>query len=331
MTPMSGQRPRKPGSGQRTRKPAPAPVAATDAAEAKAKRRAAAEAAAEKARVEAQRRARRRRNQLLTWTSIGLVVVAVAVLVVVKLTAKPPPEGSGISAADPAVVSTITSLPLSVLDEVGDGGVPQNFYLPAGKPALLTENGLPRVLYVGGLFCPFCAAQRWAIVAALSRFGTFTGLQYLVSAKKGETVQSIHTFDLSGVTYTSSYLVFSPFETEDRNHKPLQALGVTDSALLSTYDAPPTLPQGASSGTIPFLDIGNRWVVSSASYEATLLEGKSWAEIASAASKGTGVGRQIVGTANWLTAAICSLTANKPPEVCSDPLIAKLQARLPSQ
>lgn len=36
-------------------------------------------------------------------------------------------------------------------------------------------------LYVGGKFCEFCATERWAILNALSRFGTFQHLSQLRS------------------------------------------------------------------------------------------------------------------------------------------------------
>ena len=40
-----------------------------------------------------------------------------------------------------------------------------------GQPAL-TSGGKPEILYVGAEYCPYCAAERWAMVVALSRFGT---------------------------------------------------------------------------------------------------------------------------------------------------------------
>ena len=38
-------------------------------------------------------------------------------------------------------------------------------------------DGKPGVLYIGAEFCPFCATERWAMVNALGRFGTFSGLK----------------------------------------------------------------------------------------------------------------------------------------------------------
>jgi hypothetical protein len=325
--------PRKAGSGQR-RKPAPSPIDPEKVAAAKAAKRAEAEAAAARRAAQAARLARKKRQRTLTYGAIGLVLVVIAGLIAVKLVHKPAADtGSGIQAADPAVVAQITGIPASVLDKVGDGGFLPDFRLPVGNPPPppLVDGGLARVLYAGGLFCPFCATQRWPMVVALSRFGTFQGLRFARSATQGETVQNIHTFSFSGVTYTSSYLSFTAYETTDRNHKQLDQLSPADATLVNTLDNQPTLPSGTTAGTIPFVDIGNRWVLAGASYSATDLQGKTWAQIASAASSGTGPGKNLDATANWITAALCKVTGNKPASVCSDPVIAGLETRLPVQ
>ncbi|HEU5002773.1 MAG TPA: DUF929 family protein [Actinomycetota bacterium] len=326
-------KPRKPGSGQHRKKVVEDPAIAERAAAAKAaalaRRQAEAETAA-KARAAALRRAKRRRAGWVSGVAIAVVLIAVAVLVVIRVSHKPSdPFGKGTSAADPTVVSQITSIPKGVLDQVADGGITPQFNLPAGKPAALTLSNLPRVVYVGALYCPFCATERWPMIGALARFGSFTGLKFQVSASAGEAFKDIHTFDFSGVTYTSQYLAFTPKETEDRAHKTIAQMDSTEALLFSTYDSPPTLPQGSSATTIPFIDLGNKWVLSGASFPANLVVGKSWRQLASAAATGSGVGQQIDGTINWLTAALCTLTQGQPASVCSDPMVTTLQARLP--
>jgi hypothetical protein len=32
------------------------------------------------------------------------------------------------------------------------------------------------MLYIGAEYCPYCAAERWPLVMALSKFGTFSNL-----------------------------------------------------------------------------------------------------------------------------------------------------------
>ena len=82
-------------------------------------------------------------------------------------------------------------MPASTLDAVGDGSgavtAKPTDHQPARAP--LTANGKPEVLYMGAEYCPYCAAERWAMIVALSRFGTFSGLHTIhsaVSERRGE-------------------------------------------------------------------------------------------------------------------------------------------------
>ena len=77
----------------------------------------------------------------------------------------------------------------------------------------LTEHGLPRVVDIGAEYCPYCAVLRWSLVAALLRFGTFTGLKETTSSADLAPVPS---FSFLGSSYTSTYVAFTPYETEDR-------------------------------------------------------------------------------------------------------------------
>ena len=60
---------------------------------------------------------------------------------------------------------------------------------------------------MGAEYCPYCAAERWALVMALSKFGTFTDLQGTTSSAT-DTNPSTPTFSFYGSTYTSKYLSF---------------------------------------------------------------------------------------------------------------------------
>ena len=136
-----------------------------------------------------QARAARRRRVLLAGGSIGVVVVLLVALVVAKAAGLGCSGGSGGSgsttsaqpaAASTAVVRAVTGVPAATLDKVGAGSVqavPRKVDAPA-----LTSGGKPKVLYVGAEYCPFCAAQRWPVVVALSRFGTWSGLGQTTSA-----------------------------------------------------------------------------------------------------------------------------------------------------
>src|SRR5207245_8284001 len=88
---------------------------------------------------------------------------------------------------------------------------------------LVGGDGQPEVLYGGAEWCPCCAAERWAMVVALSHFGSFSGLHFTTSASN-DVFPDTHTLSFNGSTYTSAYLRFVPVELEDRNHGPLQTL-----------------------------------------------------------------------------------------------------------
>src|SRR5207248_7890789 len=98
-------------------------------------------------------------------------------------------------------------------------------------------------------------------------------------------------------------------------------------ALLSKYDAPPYVSQ-RSTGAIPFIDFGNKFLVSGASYSPAVLQGKTWSEVAAALSDpASPISQGAVGAANSMTAAICKLTNNQPATACT-PAIQKLEGQL---
>ncbi len=90
-------------------------------------------------------------------------------------------------------------------------------------------------------------------------------------------------------------------------------------SLLSTYDA---------SGSIPFLDVGNRFVINGASYSPKV-QGLSRAQIAAELSDPTNqVGQAIDGAANNITVVICTLAGHQPGNVCDSPTITAIAKKL---
>src|SRR5207344_3398549 len=135
------------------------------------------------AQREAERRAEARRRLLITGGSVLAVIVIVVAFIVVKSLGSPAVKAGGPSRTPlPAgVVKDITNVPASTLATVGKGStVPRSIIPLNGSP--LTSGGKPEVLYIGAEYCPYCAAERWAMAVALSRFGTFSGLHGIHSA-----------------------------------------------------------------------------------------------------------------------------------------------------
>ncbi len=254
---------------------------------------------------------------------LAVVIIAVGTLVIVRVVSdgRSTQTGQPASAGSDAVITAVTSVPAAVLDQVGAGsGVTPAKRIDA--PAL-TEDGKPRVLYVGAEYCPYCAAERWAMVVALSRFGTFEGLGQTASSAS-DVYPSTPTLTFHGSTFTSSQLAFTGVETESNEmtngqYAPLDTLSAADQQLLSTYDAPPYV-DSASAGSIPFVDIGGKYLISGASYSPEVLQGKTHEQIAAALSDPTSpIAQSVNGTANMITAAICATTNNAPTSVCTSP------------
>jgi hypothetical protein len=227
---------------------------------------------------------------------------------------------AGTGAASAKVVDAVTSVPATTLDEVGVGaaqGAPTKIDAPA-----LTADGKPKVLYVGAEYCPFCAAERWPVIVALSRFGTWSNLAASSSASD-DVFPDTPTLSFHGATYTSDHLAFTGVETSTNTrvggqYEPLDELSPADQKIFETYDRPPYT--AGSPGGIPFLDIAGEYAFAGASYSPEILAGKSRAQIAAAlADPADPIGQAVNGSANVLTAALCEATGGAPTTVCSAP------------
>src|SRR6266516_3861522 len=133
----------------------------------------------------AERRAEQRRRILIASGSILVVIAVVVTFIVIKANNKPSGNSSNghTGSALASVVSKVTNVPASTLDKIGDGGGSFTGKIPpvnGGTP--LTSGGKPEMLYMGAEYCPYCAAERWSMIVALSRFGTFSGLSTVHSA-----------------------------------------------------------------------------------------------------------------------------------------------------
>jgi thiol-disulfide isomerase/thioredoxin len=273
----------------------------------------------------AERRAEQRRRILLVSGCVLVVVAVVVAFVVIKLNSGPAkstaspngPTGSSLT----SVVNKVTSVPASALNTVGDGGGAVSAKPKAITSSALTSNGKPEVLYMGAEYCPYCAAERWAVIVALSRFGTISGLSTVHSASvngagESEPYPNTPTWTFVKAHYTSQYFSFTPVELQTNipdksngTYTPLQTATAAQTALINKY---------GTDGSIPFIDFGGKSVISGASYNPAVLTGLSWATIASDLSNPqSSVAKGVLGTANYITAAICQATNNTPASACT--------------
>lgn len=247
----------------------------------------------------------------------GIALVVAAFLVIRWYTTPTPPKAPSPDTTQ-AVIAEITQLPASEFESVGLGSASNPIKPVTGTP-LKGSTGKPEVLYIGAEFCPFCAAQRWALIVALGRFGTFSGLTTTTSSST-DIYANTPTFTFRAATYTSQYIDFRAVETSDRDNKPLQTPTAEEQQLFSRYNA---------SGSIPFIDFGNRYAMTGATYSPDVLGGASWKPIADALQDPSSAqARAIVGSANLLVAAICKMTGDQPATVCSSTMIQDLEKKL---
>ncbi|MGA2433302.1 MAG: DUF929 family protein [Acidimicrobiales bacterium] len=275
---------------------------------------------------------------LFTWLAVGLVVLVVAALVIIKVTSGSTAStgSSTFQATDPATVSELTTVPasvfntVSVISPVAPVTPPQAI---SGQPALSeTVNGkkLPEVFYFGAEYCPFCAAQRWPTIIALSRFGTWSGLGNMTSSSQ-DIDPNTPTFTFLKAKYTSPYIAFKSIEFETNvydsatsSYTKLQTPTKTQLALFRKYDTSTYIKGMPSSdnGSIPFMSIGNKFLVSGASFTPATLAGLSRTAIAQGLNTTSSpITAAIIASANYLTASICTLTNNQPSTVCTSPAV----------
>jgi thiol-disulfide isomerase/thioredoxin len=231
-----------------------------------------------------------------------------------------PLDGTPVSQA---VLSDLAGVSPSTLSAVGSGAAGITSPTSITSATHLTLNGKPEVLYMGAEFCPYCAAERWAMIVALDKFGNFTGLEYMQSTAT-DVYASTPTFTFLNATYTSKYISFVSVEDETRAETPLQTATAAETALLTSYD---NCASSGVSGGIPFIDFGNSYVVNCGSnYNPGALrvdqnEGLApynWTQIASQLNNSSSVFAQnIDGVANRLISAVCKIDGGNPTSICS--------------
>ena len=259
-----------------------------------------------------------------------LIVVILAVYLLVWFVGNANPTLRA-SPADQRLLDQVTGISQSTWQRVGTGGLLNPWRTITGQPALNGPNGHPEFFYVGGEFCEFCATERWAILIALSRFGSFSHVSQLRSYD-----DQLATFSFYRSSYSSPYVDFAPVElvgnTKDilGQFAALQPFEGNQNQIFNRYASTTYLPTGQS---LPFIDLNNQFLLGGGIDPAALQTGAheplSWQEIAHALEDPSSpIARQIVGTANYLTAAICLVTNQQPGDVCRVAIIQQIELAL---
>ena len=278
--------------------------------------------------------ARPRTPMYIAWGAIGLVIVVIATLFIVHATKTNAQNLSytPVTTAPAQVVHDVTTIPDSAWNKVGvsDANVSKPTVTP-GQPAMTLNGKSPAMLYYGAEYCPYCAAERWAMAAALARFGTWSNLQVTASSH-ADVDAATRTFSFHGASLDSQYIHFTAVEQYTNipvsgavgHYTNLQNPTKEEQQILVKYSSSKYLPsnQSSSNGAIsfPFVDINNGLLFSGASYDPQILANLSWSDIAGGLSDPTNpVTQAILATGNYMSAGICKASNGQPGSVCQSP------------
>lgn len=190
-------------------------------------------------------------------------------------------------------------------------------FVEVSKDTTKREGKLP-VFFMGAEYCPYSAAERWAIVRALQKFGQWTGLKQTISAARDEPFLNLPTYDFTEATYNSSQIDFVAREIENREFKPLQKLSKTEEKLVRQFN-----PEK----TIPFLLIGGRFMQLEAGFTPKTFVGHTFRQTETELKKAESEIRKIIDAeANIIVALL--LVSGLPAELCKEPAILELVSQV---
>ena len=268
-------------------------------------------------------------NHKRVFIIIGAVIIAFLLIVILKS-----PTTNNSSAADALapqkLINQITSIPDTVFNQIGIGTSTVKATPISGKP-YLSSKGLPQVLYIGAEYCPYCAAERWSVVIALSKFGTFKNLGTTHSSST-DVYPDTQTLSFHGSSFTSKYIGFVPVEEftnipTSSGYTKLDNPTSYQQSLMNTYDAPP-YTTSSNQGAIPFIYFNGKYMIVGATYSPQPLQNQSYQNIADALTNvKSPIAKGVIGAANNFTATVCKITNNQPVTACT-PAIKKLETGL---
>jgi hypothetical protein len=263
------------------------------------------------------------------YIALGLIIVAIVLLgtvVVVRDNFSPTssPTTETFNPAPSSLVSTLASVPASVYDAVGVSS-PTAPVTPlrstAGSDAapmwLATSDSgsaKPVVFFYGAEFAPYAAAERWPLVLALSRFGTFHQLG-LMQSSSSSAFPDLSTFTFYDSSYASKYVTlesverYSSLNPTGARYLSLQVPDARQSAAVANY--------GSGATDFPLLDVANHYVLGGASFTPDVLVGLSQDQIAGdLTSPLSPLTQAVVAAANEISATICAVDGQNPSNVC---------------
>ena len=222
---------------------------------------------------------------------------------------------------------SMLNVPENLSNDIGIGTAYNDTITILYNKSALNANGKPEILYMGAEYCPFCAAERWAMIIALSRFGNFSDVHFMTSSASDYS-PSTPTFTFYNSTYTSPYITFVAVEQTTNEpsvlgYVTLQQPTQQELDLQNNYN---------KNGSIPFILFANRSVSIGAMFDPySILYGRTWSTVISEIYNASTVqSKAIIGSADIITEQICSIDNNTPKSVCSQPYVSNIRKTLSS-
>jgi hypothetical protein len=261
------------------------------------------------------------------YVALGLIVLAailVGTLIVIRNFSETndASDVETISPAPSSLVSSITGVPTAVASAVGvtSPNSPTTPPSPTGNTSLWQSSGdgagaRPVVFFYGAEFAPYAAAERWPVIVALSRFGSF-GQLGLMQSSPTTAFASTASFTFWHSTYDSVWVDLQTVERYSELNP--SGIGFTSLQTPTPRQAASVAIYDTSDTTFPLLDIANHYVLVGSSFSPSVLAGLSQSQIASdLAYPNSSVAQAVLASANEVTAAICTVTGQRPAAVCS--------------
>jgi hypothetical protein len=264
----------------------------------------------------------RRRSVALGLVVVALILLGVLILIRHDTTPGDTANSETFSPAPGSVLSAVTQIPGSVFDAVGVDSPTNPITSLRGTPnATLwrasnehNATAKPVVFFYGAEFSPYSDTESWSLVAALSRFGTFSQVGQVQSSGTEDFGQT-PGFTVWDVGYSSHWLTLLPVE----RYGMVNPSGVRYAALSkpTTAEAAVVAANEGTATVFPLVDIANRFTLLGSAFSPAAFNNLSASEIASDLTYPTNpVTQAVLSEANELTAAICAVTGQRPGTVC---------------
>ncbi|CAM3037296.1 DUF929 domain-containing protein [Cutibacterium acnes subsp. elongatum] len=183
-------------------------------------------------RRERERESFKMKRRKVTYVAVGVLALSLVIFGTV-LAINKSRRGPVIEISRGVISKTIVSIPKGVYDKVGLGSSGLQGAKTGNKP---DKDGKVKLFYVGSEFCPFCAMERLPLAAALSRFGTFSGLKDILSSPSEKELSNIPTITFRNYKYSSKYVDLDAYELADREGRQIANVPESKQDIFSKYN-----------------------------------------------------------------------------------------------